>query len=226
MVDGDVGAEAADHFRAVQSEAHDLPPIDGCYPPNAGNLDPVLAQRDAISAEKAEDLKRAPRPSGGLHGAVQPYGWSRFCPPPAPKRTLQSSRRVGVEAPPFSASSQTCVFTRSARLTGRRGKSRIVDPRLVSRFPGGAFAPPAKAGGYTSTGRSTLWAIPQRRIHAAPAIGEGIASITYWALAMGIVRVPSETRCASPLTPESVSRFRPTPCAWPRDRSRPPAWPC
>ena len=30
---------------------------------------------------------------------------------------------------------------------GRRGKSRIVAPGLVSRFPGGAFAPPAKAGG-------------------------------------------------------------------------------
>ena len=56
-------------------------------------------------------------------------------------------------------------------------------------------------------------AIPQRRVHAAPAIGGGIASITYWALAMGIVQVPSETRCASPLTPESVSRSRPTPDA-------------
>ena len=41
----------------------------------------------------------------------------------------------------------------------------------------------------------------------------GIASITYRALAMGIVQVPSETRCASPLTPESVSRSRPTPYA-------------
>ena len=56
-------------------------------------------------------------------------------------------------------------------------------------------------------------AIPQRHMHAAPAIGGGIASITYWALAMGIVQVPSETRCASPLTPESVSRSRPTPYA-------------
>ena len=37
---------------------------------------------------------------------------------------------------------------------GRRGKSRIVAPGLVSRFPGGAFAPPAKAGGYTPTGRA------------------------------------------------------------------------
>ena len=69
-------------------------------------------------------------------------------------------------------------------------------------------------------------AIPQRRVHAAPAIAEGVASITYWALAMGIVQVPSETRCASPLSPESASRFRPTPCVWPTDRSRPPAWPC
>ena len=69
-------------------------------------------------------------------------------------------------------------------------------------------------------------AIPQRRMHAAPAIGGGIASITYWALAMGIVQVPSETRCASPLTPESASRFRPTPYASPTDRSRPPARPC
>ena len=39
-------------------------------------------------------------------------------------------------------------------------------------------------------------AISQRRVHAAPAIGGGIASITYWALTMGIVQVPSETRCA------------------------------
>ena len=37
---------------------------------------------------------------------------------------------------------------------GRRGKSRIIAPGLVSRFPGGALAPPAKAGGYTSTGRA------------------------------------------------------------------------
>ena len=56
-------------------------------------------------------------------------------------------------------------------------------------------------------------AIPQRRVHAAPAIGGGTASITYWTRAMGIVQVPSETRCASPLTPESVSRSRPTPDA-------------
>ena len=54
---------------------------------------------------------------------------------------------------------------------------------------------------------------PQRRVHAAPAIGGGIASITYWALAMGIAQVPSETRCASPLSPESVPRSRPTPYA-------------
>ena len=33
---------------------------------------------------------------------------------------------------------------------GRRGKSRIVAPGLVSRFPGGAVAPPAKVGGYRS----------------------------------------------------------------------------
>ncbi len=54
-------------------------------------------------------------------------------------------------------------------------------------------------------------AIPQRPMHAAPAIGGEIASISYWALAMETVQVPSETRCASPLTPESVSRSRPTP---------------
>ena len=67
---------------------------------------------------------------------------------------------------------------------------------------------------------------PQRRIHAAPAIAGSIPSTTYCPLAMGIVQVPSETRCASPLTPESVSRSRPTPYARPTDRSRPPARPC
>ncbi len=51
-------------------------------------------------------------------------------------------------------------------------------------------------------------------------------SIIYRALAMGIVQVPSETRCASPLTPESVSRFRSTRRARPSDRSRHPPWPC
>ena len=69
-------------------------------------------------------------------------------------------------------------------------------------------------------------AIPQRRMHSAPAIGGGIASLTYWALAMGIVQVPSETHCASPPLTESVSRYRPTPYASPTDRSRPPARPC
>ena len=69
-------------------------------------------------------------------------------------------------------------------------------------------------------------AIPQLRVHGAPAIGGGIASITCWVLAMGIVQVPSETHRASPLTPESASRYRPTPCAWPTDRSPPPASPC
>ncbi len=54
----------------------------------------------------------------------------------------------------------------------------------------------------------------------------GIAPITLQAPAMGIVQVPSETRCASPLTPESASRSRPTPCAWPTDRSRPHPSPC
>ena len=54
---------------------------------------------------------------------------------------------------------------------GRRGKSRIVAPGLVSRFPGGAFAPPAKAGSYTSTGRvrsGSAWRThPGRPPHAA-----------------------------------------------------------
>jgi hypothetical protein len=40
------------------------------------------------------------------------------------------------------------------------------------------------------------------------------------------VQVPSEIRCASPLTPESASRFRPTPYAWPPDLSGPPPRPC
>ena len=35
-------------------------------------------------------------------------------------------------------------------------------------------------------------------------------SITHRAMAMGIAQVPSGTRCVSPLTPESVSRSRPT----------------
>ena len=41
-----------------------------------------------------------------------------------------------------------------------------------------------------------MWRTPCRRI----------APTTYLSLAMGLVQVPSATRCASPLTPESVSR--------------------
>lgn len=50
-------------------------------------------------------------------------------------------------------------------------------------------------------------AILQRRVHAVPSIGGGIASITYRALVMGRAQVPPETRCVSPSTPESASRF-------------------
>ena len=53
-------------------------------------------------------------------------------------------------------------------------------------------------------------AILQRHVHAEAAMGGGIASITYQAPAMGIVQVPSKTRCVSPLTPEFVSHTRPS----------------
>ena len=131
----------------------------------------------------------------------------------AASRLRRASLNCHFNEPAALRAATSAHFNSSARASAASARSRVCSySRRHQAFDLRVLHDPA--------------ASPQLRMHAEPAIGGGIASITSWALAMGIVQVPSETRCASPLTPESASRCRPTPCAWPTDRSRPPARPC
>ena len=111
----------------------------------------------------------------------------------AASRLRRASLNCHFNEPAALRAATSAHFNSSARASAASARSRVCSySRRHQAFDLRVLHDPA--------------AIPQRRVHAAPAIGGGIASITYWALAMGIVQVPSETRCASPLTPESVSR--------------------
>ncbi len=127
----------------------------------------------------------------------------------------------GVDVPSW-LESWLAASTAASRLRRASLNCHFNEPGALRAATSAHFNPSARSRVYSYSRRYQAFdlhvlhdpaAIPQRRVHAGPAIGGGIASITYWVLAMGIVQVPSETRCASPLTPESVSRSRPTPDA-------------